>query len=66
MILFVCTINSSERRLIMNKKSISSKILKKAVNASLKSNANSTTCFTIYQPKAPVALKKFSKVDNDQ
>lgn len=50
----------------MNKKSISDKILKKAVNISLKNNANSTTCFTIYQPKAPAALKKFSKVDNDK
>lgn len=50
----------------MNKKSISEKIMKKAILASLKGNANSTTCTTIYQPKAPAALKKFSKVENDK
>lgn len=36
------------------------------VNAELKSNSNSTTCGMIYQPKAPAALKKFSKVENDK
>ena len=50
---------------IMNKKSVSKNMLKKAVEFSLKGNANSTTCGHIYQPKAPAALKKFSKIDND-
>lgn len=50
---------------IMNKKSVSKNMLKKAVEFSLKGNANSTTCVHIYQPKAPAALKKFSKIDND-
>lgn len=36
------------------------------VNAELRSNSNSTTCGMIYQPKAPAALKKFSKVENDK
>lgn len=49
----------------MTKKSASKKMLKKAVDFSLKGNANSTTCTHIYQPKAPAALKKFSKIDND-
>lgn len=40
--------------------------LKKSVEASLKRDANSTTCSNIYQPAAPAALKKFSKVENDQ
>lgn len=44
-------------------KKISKALLSKAVNASLKNSANSTTCATIYQPKAPAALKKFSKID---
>ncbi len=43
-----------------------SSMLKKAVEFSLKGNSNSTTCITIYQPKAPAALKKFSKVENDK
>lgn len=47
-------------------KNFSKSLLRKAVNASLKGNANSTTCITIFQPKAPAALKKFSKVENDK
>lgn len=43
-----------------------SKIIKKVVENSLKLNANSTTCMAVYQPKAPDALKKFSKVENDK
>lgn len=35
---------------------------KKQAEKALKSSANSTTCTSIYQPKAPAALKKFSKV----
>lgn len=35
---------------------------KKQAEKALKSSANSTTCTSIYQPKAPAALKKFSKL----
>lgn len=42
------------------KKTIS-KICKKAVENSMKLNANSTTSFFCYQPKVPAELKKFSK-----
>lgn len=35
---------------------------KKQAEKALKSSANSTTCISVYQPKAPAALKKFSKV----
>ena len=45
---------------------ISKSLMKKAVDFSLTGNANSTTCSTIYQPKAPASLKKFSKVENDK
>ncbi len=44
---------------IINK---ATKIVKKTAELSLKRDANSTTCFAIYQPKAPKALKKFSKI----
>jgi len=43
-----------------------SSVVKKLANSELKRNANSTTCGAIYQPKAPVTLKKFSKVENDK
>lgn len=39
-------------------------VMKKVVNLALKGNANSTTCASIYQPKAPKELKKFSKMNN--
>lgn len=41
-------------------------VVKRLANSELKRNANSTTCGAIYQPKAPAALKKFSKVENDK
>lgn len=41
-------------------------LTKGIVNAELRKNSNSTTCGMIYQPKAPAALKKFSKVENDK
>ncbi len=44
----------------------SKSLLKKAVGISIKRDANSTTCSNIYQPKAPAALKKFSKIENDK
>ena len=43
-----------------------SSVVKKLANSELKRNANSTTCGAIYQPKAPVTLKMFSKVENDK
>lgn len=39
------------------------KMVKKLVNRSLRVDANNTTCISIYQPKAPAALKNFSKLD---
>ena len=36
---------------------------KKLAITSLKRDANTTTCAAVYQPKAPKALKKFSKFD---
>ncbi len=41
-------------------------VLKSVVMIAVKNSANSTTSGTVYQPKAPVALKKFSKVENDK
>lgn len=40
--------------------------VKKLADNALTRDANSTTCIWIYQPKAPEALKKFSKVENDK
>ena len=37
------------------------KIAKKSAEATLKREANTTTCTAVYQPKAPQNLKKFSK-----
>ena len=45
---------------------VSDRLLKKVVVASLRRDANSTTCSTIYQPKAPAELKQFSKIENDK
>lgn len=42
------------------------KMAKSAVEKSIKLDANSTTCMIIYQPKAPAALKKFSRIENDK
>ncbi len=38
------------------------KQMKKRVEKTLRADANSTSCVVIYQPKAPAALKQFSKV----
>lgn len=40
--------------------------LKGAVMIAVKNSANSTTSGTVFQPKAPAALKKFSRVENDK
>jgi len=50
----------------MNFKKILTKSVKDIVKFEAKSTANSTTCGVLYQPKAPVALKKFSKIENDK
>lgn len=41
-------------------------LLKKVVEKTSSVSANTTTCGIFFQPKAPAALKKFSKVDNDK
>ncbi len=41
-------------------------ILKVAVKIAVKNSANSATSGFMFQPKAPVTLKKFSKVENDK
>lgn len=40
--------------------------VKKIADKELSRNANSTSCTWIYQPKAPEALKRFSKIENDK
>lgn len=48
----------------MNKAlSVFAKAAKKTAEHTLKRDANSTTCWGIYQPKAPTSLKEFSKFD---
>lgn len=37
---------------------------KAVAEKSIQLDANSTSCMIFYQPKAPAALKKFSKVDH--
>lgn len=44
----------------------SKKMLASIVKKNLKLQANSTSCIVAYQPKAPAALKKFSKIENDK
>ena len=38
----------------------------KMAEGHLKLSANSTTCVALGQPKAPAALKKFSKIRDDK
>ncbi len=47
----------------MSKKTSALQAIKKMAEKSLAVSANSTTCTWVYQPKAPAALKKFSKID---
>ncbi|MCM1284712.1 MAG: cyclic lactone autoinducer peptide [Acetobacter sp.] len=49
-----------------SQKKIFTKVMKTVVEKSLVREANSTSCMIYYQPKAPVSLKKFSKVENDK
>lgn len=46
------------------KKTVSMKMVDGAVKFFAKNSANCTTSGTMYQPKAPEALKKFSKVNH--
>lgn len=39
--------------------------VKAAAEKSLKRDANSTTCYSIYQPKAPAGLERFKKTEKD-
>lgn len=48
-----------------NKKSISTQMksgIKKGLDVALRTNANSSGCYVIYQPKAPKALDKFKGI----
>ncbi len=48
----------------MDKKKVSKAVAQKAVkmlNVSLRTEANSATCFALYQPKAPESLSKFKR-----
>lgn len=42
-----------------NGKKLLAKVAKKTAEKALRRDANSTTCFGFYQPKAPAALKRF-------
>lgn len=44
-----------------NKKQMLAKVALKAAQRALRRDANSTTCFGIYQPKVPAGLKRFKK-----
>ena len=44
---------------VENGKKLLAKVAKKAAEKALRRDANSTTCFGFYQPKAPAALKRF-------
>lgn len=55
-----------EEKLMINVNKNAQKIMKSIVEKQAKLSANSTTCIALYQPKAPAALKKFSKVENDK
>ncbi len=48
-----------------NEKRLSNKMkngIKKGLSVALKTNANSSGCFVIYQPKTPKALEKFKNI----
>lgn len=44
---------------VENGKKLLAKVAKKTAEKALRRDANSTTCFGFYQPKAPAALKRF-------
>lgn len=39
-------------------------LTKRQIEKSLEKNANNTTCTVIFQPKAPAALKNYSKISS--
>lgn len=39
----------------------SAKLVVKALNGVLRADANSTSCFIVYQPKAPESLSRFRR-----
>lgn len=43
----------------MEKKNLVAKLAQKVAEHALRRDANRTTCFGIYQPKAPASLKQF-------
>lgn len=57
----------SRRMDIMNKiKANTKKLMRSIIEKQVELSANSTTCVVAYQPKVPVALKNFSKIENDK
>lgn len=42
-----------------NKKTLLAKVARNVAEKALSRDANQTTCFAIYQPKAPANLKRF-------
>lgn len=50
----------------MKKNDAFTKAVKSMVEKFVRVDANSTTCMIVYQPKAPEALKRFSKIENDK
>lgn len=47
-----------------NYKNIPAQVAKKLAMQAIMRDANSTTCFAIYQPKVPAKLKLFKKARN--
>lgn len=43
----------------------SNNLFKKMIKKALTTDANNTTCISIYQPKVPADLKKFSKIEKE-
>lgn len=50
----------------MRRKKIYLKTLKNIAEKFIKTDANSTSCLFVYQPKAPSELKKYSKIENSK
>ena len=48
-----------------NKKNLVADAAKKVAEKTLRRDANSTSCTTIFQPKSPADLKKFSKINKE-
>ena len=45
-----------------NKKKLVANVARKTAESALRRDANSTTCFGIYQPKAPAELERFKNI----